>query len=141
MVGLPGRSAPSVRAPRANRPAGAGPASRGVGVDPLTVGQPDLVASDALVRPRGQHPGPARVLEHDLDHVELLAPRGSGPLLDPHPQRLEAVLRIAHEREQLGDLRQLVAQARELRGTLAGHGDGEGTGARAGHGWQAWRGL
>ena len=58
-------------------------------------------------------------------------------LLEAHPERREAQLRVAHEREQLVEAGQLLAEGGDLGQAPAGVGDGQGPcavpGAARGH--------
>ena len=75
--------------------------------------------------------------EGDVDDRQVLAEGRPGPLLDPQPERLEAELGVAGEREQLVDARQAARQADDLRSRAAVDRDGEAGGAipeaRLGH--------
>ena len=75
--------------------------------------------------------------DHDVHLDGVLAPRGPRPLDDPHPERREAELGVAHELEQLGDAGEAGRQSRDGREPTAVHGGGQGGGAipdpRLGH--------
>jgi hypothetical protein len=52
--------------------------------------------------------------QQDVHRDEVLTFGRERPLLDSHPERREAQLRIPHEREQLGDARQLRGECDDL---------------------------
>ena len=80
----------------------------------------------------------AGMADRDVHRREGLTAGGEGALLDPHPERREAELGIAHEGEQLGDARQGRREGHDLgvaAGSIDGHERGpvpEACGHRAG---------
>ena len=87
-----------------------------VGSNGRPVRDPELVVGGGPeARLGGRDLGVARVAQGDLEDRQVLATGGGRPLLDPHPQRLEAELGIAREREQGVDVGQ-------PRGRLASSG-------------------
>ena len=117
-----------------HRPTSADLAARDVGLDRGPVCQPHLVGADPPLGPRGEGPRPARVGERCLNRGDVLSACRGGALLDPHAQGGKAELRVAHEREQVGDRRDRLAQRGDLRAGGAVGGDGEGAGAVPGAG-------
>ena len=64
--------------------------------------------------------------ERDIHRRQQLAPSPERALFDPHPERREPQLGVAHEREQRLEGRQLGRQCRDLRQALAERGGEDG---------------
>src|SRR3954462_14653664 len=84
--------------------------------DRLPVGDPELVACGRASTGFGAHDASvAGMPDRDVHRDELLTASRKRALLDPHPERFESPLRVAHEREQLLDRRQAGVERDDLR--------------------------
>jgi len=80
-----------------------------------------VVAGHLAVRVADGDPDEAGVPDEDLVDQQPFAGRAPCPLLDPHPERAEPQLRVAHEGEQGGRVRDAAArQGGQFRTSRAG---------------------